>query len=325
MRNENYILGGGPAGLIAAFYNPDYKIIDKNPMGQLNLPFVPGPRILKVDEYSKRFIERLHIPYFIKTIHVGYSHDGINVVDEADKTFKQNYSQITRGTTKIEDSFLSSGENQIEVFASDNGDDLYYKVFAILTDQLKDRIIAANVSDINTKERLIGLDRTEFLYDNVISTLNINILTKLLGLQDLGLVALKKHFVQCSYNNPHDIELAKKYHYVYSTDGQESTTFKPYTRKTYFKDYIVYEMLKPFEQNAPDPQHRFMPDYIDLSHIQGNKVLKVLNNIPIQINNSIDFRNIQGIELVGRFAQWNHSIKANEIIARYERQISRNI
>lgn len=306
MRKNNYILGGGPAGLIAAFYNPEFQIIDKNPMGQLNLPFVPGPRILKVDEYSKKFIERLHIPYFIKTIHVGYSHDGKNVVDEADRQFKQNYSQITRGTTKIEDSFLSSGENKIEVFASENGDDLYYKVFAILTDLLKDRIIGANVSDINTKDRLIGLDRTEFLYDNVISTLNINIMFKLLGLQDLGLVALKKHFVQCSYDNQHDIELAKKYHYIYSTDGI-------YTRKTYFKDYIVYEFVEPYVEIAENPT------------VHSNKVLKHINNIPIQINNSIDFRNVQGIELVGRFAQWNHSIKANEIIAKYERQISRNI
>jgi len=318
MRNENYILGGGPAGLIAAFYNPDYKIIDKNPMGQLNLPFVPGPRILKVDEYSKKFIERLHLDYYLKTIHIGYASDGINVVDEATTEFKQNYSQITRGTAKIEDSFLSSGENQIEVFASSTGEDLYYKVFAILTEQLKDRIIAANVSSIDTKDRLIGLDRTDFLYDNVISTLNINILFKLLGLQDLGLVALKKHFVQCSYNNPIDIENAKKYHYIYSTDEQ-------YTRKTYFKDYIVYEMLEPFdEQNRKFNIVSGENVIFDLSQIQGNKVIKALNNIPIQINNSIDFRNIQGIELVGRFAQWNHSIKANEIIAKYERQISRN-
>lgn len=306
MRNENYILGGGPAGLIAAFYNPDYKIIDKNPMGQLNLPFVPGPRILKVDNETERFLYKNNIAYDYKTICVGYSHDGINVVDEADNVFKENYSQITRGTKKIEASFLSSGENQILIFTDPNGEDIYYKLFQTLADKFKDRTISANVSTINTKTQTIGLDETEYKYDNLISTLNINIMFKLLGLQDLGLVALKKHFVQCSYNNENDIELAKKYHYVYSTDGI-------YTRKTYFKDYIVYEFVQPYAEISDTPT------------VYGNKVLKHINNIPIQINNSIDFRNIQGIELVGRFAQWNHSIKANEIIAKYERQISRNI
>lgn len=300
MRKNNYILGGGPAGLIAAFYNPDYQIIDKNPMGQLNLPFVPGPRILKVDEYSKRFIERLGIEYTTKFIYVGYSPDGTIVEEEATQQFKEDYSKITRGTTKIEASFLSSGENEIEIFVTKTGEDLYYKVFENLTQLLEHRIINKNVEFLSTKRQVLGWEGITTPYDNVISTININILTKLLGLEPLNLVALKKHFVQCSYNQERDIENSQKFHYVYSTNGI-------YTRKTYFKDYIVYEMCQPYE------------DISDTPTIHGNKVIKALNNIPIQINNSIDFRNIQGIELVGRFAQWNHSIKANEIIAKYER------
>lgn len=298
--HEKYILGGGPAGLIAAFYNPEYQIIDKNPMGQLNLPFVPGPRILKVDEYSKKFLDRLGMEYSTKYIYVGYSPDGVIVEEEASQKFKEDYSQITRGTTKIEDSFLSSGENEIEVFITKTGEDLYYKVFETLTQLLEHRIINKNVEFLSTKRQLLGWEGITTPYKHIISTLNINILTKLLGLEPLNLVALKKHFVQCSYNNERDIEDSQKFHYVYSTDGT-------YTRKTYFKDYIVYETCEPAEH--PEPDITF----------HGNKIIKALNNIPIQINNSIDFRNIQGIDLVGRFAQWNHSIKANEIIARYER------
>ena len=47
---KNYILGGGPAGLIAAYYLKDYTLIDKNPLGQLNLPFIPGPRLLQATD-----------------------------------------------------------------------------------------------------------------------------------------------------------------------------------------------------------------------------------------------------------------------------------
>jgi hypothetical protein len=317
---QKYILGGGPAGLIAAFYNPDHIIVDKNPMGQLNLPFVPGPRILKVDDDTKAFLIKNDIKYNYKYIYVGYADDGYTVYPEATQEFKEKYSLITRGTTKIESSFLSSGENEIQIFTDENGQDLYYRLFQTLTTKFKNRTLSGNVLNINTKNKTLTLQccdpenrvpdfTTESKYEDLISTLNVNIMFKLLGLEPLNLVALKKHFVQCEYNNNRDIEDKRKYHYVYSTDGM-------YTRKTYFKDYIVYEMCEPV---IADAQGNMWGD------IQGNKILKVLNNIPIQINNSIDFRNIQGIDLVGRFAQWNHSIKANEVIQKYEQRISRNL
>ena len=33
MENKNLILGAGPAGLIAAYLNPEYKVIDSKPLG----------------------------------------------------------------------------------------------------------------------------------------------------------------------------------------------------------------------------------------------------------------------------------------------------
>ena len=44
---NNYILGGGPAGLIAAYYLKDHWVVDKKPLGQLTIPFIPGPRLLQ--------------------------------------------------------------------------------------------------------------------------------------------------------------------------------------------------------------------------------------------------------------------------------------
>jgi thioredoxin reductase len=58
----NYILGGGPAGLIAAYYFKDYKIIDKNPLGQLNIPFIPGPRLLQYTKNMDSFMKEV-VPY----------------------------------------------------------------------------------------------------------------------------------------------------------------------------------------------------------------------------------------------------------------------
>ena len=57
--NNNYILGAGPAGLIAAYYFSEYKIIDEKPLGQLNLPFIPGPRLLQATDNMKSFIKEV--------------------------------------------------------------------------------------------------------------------------------------------------------------------------------------------------------------------------------------------------------------------------
>ena len=39
-------------------------------------------------------------------------------------------------------------------------------------------------------------------------------------------------------------------------------------------------------------------------------------NLPIQIKNSIDIRRVDGVDMLGRFAQWSHQVKANEVLDR---------
>lgn len=293
----NYILGGGVAGLISAFYLNDYVIIDQNPLGQLNLPFIPGPRIIKSNENSISFIKKLGIEFQEKKVLVGYTENGHKLLDDLTDQFKKDYSLITRNTDKVESSFLSSSEKEITILT--DGTDLFYnKVFEKCYELVADRIIKSKVISINTKSKTIQTDNELMDYEHVISTLNLKILTKILNIDNevINLNCLKKHFVQCSYDNDYDINIASKnYHYIYSTNKQ-------YTRKTYFKDYIVYEMC---EEN-------------DSSHIESNKVINRICNVPIQIQNSLDIRNLHGIDLIGRYAQWNHSIKANEIINLYE-------
>ena len=296
MSKNNYILGGGVAGLIAAFYNPDYHFIDLNPMGQLNAPFIPGPRIIKDDKNSRNFLDKLKIKYAGTTAEVGYVNKqniAVHLTDE----FKKNYSIITRGTDIVEKSFLSSGESSIKIL-SDGSDDFYNSVFKKLYELVKDRHIASKVSEISLKNKVIKLeDGTLLSYDKCISTLNLNIFCSLAGISKYISPEIKtKNFVCCKYNEQVDIELSKKFDYVYSISGL-------YSRKTYFDDYIVYETILPTH---------------DSKILEGNEIIKTANNVPIQIVNSIDIQNIGGIEMLGRFAQWKHSIKSNEIIDKYE-------
>jgi hypothetical protein len=48
--------------------------------------------------------------------------------------------------------------------------------------------------------------------------------------------------------------------------------------------------------------------------IQGNKIQMKFENMPIQITNSEDIEVMCGITMLGRFAQWSHKVKANEVL-----------
>ena len=83
------------------------------------------------------------------------------------------------------------------------------------------------------------------------------------------------------------------YDYVYSVDTK-------WTRQTFFRDYIVYESVEPITED----------------YIEGNKVLMKFENLPIQIKESHNIERMDNIDLLGRFAQWSHQMKANEVLDR---------
>lgn len=327
MKEQIVILGGGVAGLVIANILPNSIVIDKNPLGQLNTPFIPGPRVFKQNETVKNFLNLFYKDYkevVEHAIKIGYIDEG-TILEEATDDFKVKYSMITRGTTKVEASFLSSGENTINIL-SDGTEHFYNKVFQNLTDNVKDRIVYDEVESISSKKKLITLKSgQEISYTKCYSTLNLKILLKLLALEptDLNLSTKPKHFVQCEYSNEKDLENANKFHYMYSTNGL-------WTRKTYFKDYIVYELsdeaVKQYNtyklcSNVTEEEiEKSQKDFL-ISVCDSNFVLNKIFNLPFQITKSMDIRNIQGIELVGRYAQWNHSIKANEVIEKFKKEI----
>tara|TARA_R110000744_G_scaffold135942_8_gene245673 strand:+ start:4731 stop:5681 length:951 start_codon:yes stop_codon:yes gene_type:complete len=304
---QNYILGAGPAGLIAAYYNKDYKVVDENPLGQLNMPFIPGPRLLQSTSRMKWFAKEIFPDLEIKVEHavIGY-HDKDGVYDLPDENFKKKYSLRTRGKSS-EGSHLSEGKTEIaHIEFGDLGEDSYKELFKRLLKIIEERgqLIKTSVKSIDTEMMRIELaDGTSSGYGNIVNTLNLNILRKLCPQVEsecdkwkFDLTTSPKSFYKCEYGFSVDEAMKSGhpstfYDYIYSIDAE-------WTRCTYFRDYMVYESTSPIKGDS----------------IQGNKINMKFEDIPIQITNSEDIESVSGIVMLGRFAEWSHKVKANEVL-----------
>lgn len=309
MKN-NYIIGAGPAGLIAAYYMEDYKIIDKNPLGQLKAPFIPGPRLLQNTKNMSELIDEIFGgDTRVEIAKIGYMENGV-VTDKPCEGFKSKYVEKTRGTKSIEGSHLSEGKNEIEhIEIGFLTEESYGEVFNRLLKIIKDRgqLIQQSISNIDVVNKTITINDDQQIhpliygkYDNIISTINLNVLSKLAPDMDIDLTEFKTK-TKCFYKTSYDwmCEQINNYSYIYSADEE-------WTRKTYFDNYIVYESVDPINSKT----------------IEENIVKIKFENLPIQIVESKNIDSINGIKMLGRFAQWNHKVKANEVLDRVKSWIN---
>ena len=305
--NKGCIIGGGPAGLIAGYYFPEFPVLDEKPLGQLNLPFIPGPRLIQRTENTERFVRSVLddaglYGYKIKTViaKVGYEQDG-SVSSMPHKGFRKSYTKLTRDKSDSESSYLSEGKNEIEHLEIESmGEHSYKFLFKTLLNiidkdrgQLKRQKVTqiSPAGFIHAKE---GLGPSMcYEYQTIINTLSLKLLAKpyyeMTGiwrgdeLKDLDLTTLPKCFYQTNKGERSEFD------YVYGhQDG--------WTRKTYFNEYMVYESVNPVKPPYP--------------------VIKQFENMPIQIKNSINIDRFDRVFMLGRFAQWNHKVKANEVLDR---------
>jgi hypothetical protein len=311
----NYIIGGGVAGLILAFYDKSYKVIDKNPLGQLNSKFQLGPRLIQKDnntfELLKNIDDIITLPIIkTKTAKIGYE-DVYGVRDNFDDEFRKRYSLITRGTEKFEQSFMSEGKSKIEHYVFKNEDNSYLFLFKTILKILRSRnqIIEDTVNYFDEKYIKIGNSHLE--YDKLVNTISLKILEKITlipsvkkYINSIDLSVAEKNFYVTKLQNYIDLDLSEQYDYIYSAKGF-------YTRKTYLQNkkvgkYIVFENQY---NSFGEPKTSF----------NENEIIQKYENIPIQIMKNINVEKIENIFMLGRFAQWNHKIKLNEVLQNISR------
>lgn len=307
MENK-YVIGGGVSGLVESYYN-NCQVIDTQFLGQLNTRFIPGVRLFEYNEKVVSFIKKIF--YELKeiviinqqVIRVGYDYGNYPVRFEANDEFKKAYSLKTRGKEEYEKSFLSSSKNIYYAIKVDNLDciDTYQFVFQKLLELLKRKnlLIKDKIKAINPVEKSLLCESDHvYQFDDLISTINLNMLLNILCFVKVEqrqyadelrnkLILLPKSFYKLPYYE-------SIYQYVYSIANV-------ITRCSYFKDYRVVET------NGEQLDQIIMIDILDK-----------YENLPLQIKDSLNLIEIFGIKLSGRYSQWNHSIKVNQIIEKYE-------
>jgi len=291
--NNNYIIGGGLSGLIFAFYNSDYKIVSSSIGGQVNSIFDLGPRILEVDKYSTQLLKDLNILNYtiIKECKIGYYYNN-EFIDRIDDNFKNIYNLKTRGFKQPESSILSSNSNIIK----------YYNISLldlsiILKNKLSNKqIIEKNVTFIDTINKQFFIENKSYSYSNLVIAISrkiYNILSNTIS--DFKFETYNKIFALVdNFNNYND-----NYNYIY------------------YINCLYHRVLK-----WGDDRH--VLEFTNVTEEQVKKYCKIYNyNIvsinllkDCQIRKSHKFTEISNINFIGRYANWRHNLKINDVIKR---------
>jgi len=302
-KNKKFILGGGTAGLLYAFYNKDYQLITKQLGGQFSAPFPLGPKYIHVDKYSKKLFEDLKLKPKIKTVKIGFFYDQKlhkkNTTEQREK-----YFQKTRGiSTKSYDTAQTSGKTEFQAFDIDP-DTLVEE----LTNKIeKDRIILDTVKAIDLDKQIIKTTKNGTLqYEHLVSTIPLNVFCSLAGKQSLADSLEYRSTTFAKHTGQYKIwcELEKKideenFNYVYLSEDKI-----PFHRITKIKDGFVYEKSGPVSPNFP-----------------LETVVLPVGQI-INTDQKIDFSNVT---FLGRYAKWQHGILINNVLQEIYESKEKNV
>jgi hypothetical protein len=297
---SKYIIGGGIAGLISAFYNKDYKIITDKIGGQMAMNNA-GPRILEVNKYSDILLKDLGLnDCDIKTATIGYRINNKFVNEINEDTRKQYYmkSRCLKDVSTVPSSIMSDGKNTIKYY-----DIEWDCILNKLTEAIFDNIIIGKVNIIDTNNNILLVntdlknpDIAYFEYDKIISTIPAPIFFRISNLNPLM-----------------ELKYAKKVFIILSNDYMNIDNY----------DYVYY----PEDKYEFHRATRLKNGRIALEYTTEHSYRSVLNkwnlfsnsysHIPIGQIISGKVQTIENVEFIGRYACWNHDIKTDDIVKKF--------
>ena len=284
MEKNNYILGAGINGLIAAHYLKDYKIIGFTNCQEAH-DFPLGPRYIHYSENVKELLSDLKLSTDTEIVKIGYFLDGA-IENTATDEFRKDYFYKTRGKGKPFKSSMSGDKNKLKVFKV-KPDELY----KTLLEKYQDRVIKEKITSINRFKLIITTEQQTYEAGKIVTTLPAPIFFRLTGEHRIAECFKAKPKIFYLVQDNFDFE---GYDYIYFADADT-----PMTRATKFGTHLIAEVA-----NIEDCEE------FEKQRVIIKKV--VLPNA--QITNKAVFGSLNPIKCIGRFACWKHNKKINEVV-----------
>jgi len=274
----NFILGGGVAGLIAAFYNQSFKIISPELGGQPAL----GPRLIQKHPKNHKLLYDLGFRKFkVKTAKIGFFYKG-KLHDTCPTSLRMEYYEKTRQVTcaKIPKSIMSDDKKTIDYY-----DVIWEDLIKALVDKVKNQWIKAKVNNIT--EKGIIFDNKYHEYKKLISTIPAPIFFKLKKQEEENLIL-------ADYRK----------HTFSAVDKSFGLASSPFDGGNY--DYIYFPDKK-IEISRATKINEDSWLYEKTGKHRGMQVLP-----RVQIKHNADFGKTNNIKFIGRYAQWKHGVNFNK-------------
>jgi hypothetical protein len=286
---DNIILGSGIAGLIYGFYNKDYKILGNKSGGQMASKFPLGARYLYKTKFTEQFLKSLYISALEKIIKVGYVENS-RFINNPDREFRKKYFMKSRGLSsfdELDETVMNCQRQQLNIYDVD-----FKEIINKLQDVIGARNITAEILSVDLKNKNISTDTGTFNFNNLVSTIPLNIFCKLAGVkpqeelktQDVTYVLLNNNFFDMS-----------NYDMVYCI-GQEK-----YHRLTATNKGIVADCLYACFNHE---LNKYFNGFVQDSCVVKNAQI-------VGLKKQIE---IPGVKLFGRYGAYNRNYRTDTLI-----------
>ncbi len=298
-----YVLGGGIAGLIWAYYNDDYFIISPEVGGQMKSEFNLGPRYLHDNETSRKFLSDLGMTIENRKskIRIGYLDEDGQWVKAPDAEYRKKYYLKSRKTTSLDGfdpSVMNGNKNEFDILTVD-----FQEIIAALSWSIGSaRFVDAWVEKVDRTENTVHMklksgDKATARYDHLVSTMPIKFFAKAVEPKlDLD-PTFDSYDMTYVYCKPDAFEWIQDSGFDYVYDLRSST---PYHRITKEKEGYVLDFFGKISDEDLATYKNLIIDY---------KTLK-----DAQLISREDVKDLEDVKFVGRYGTWDRKWKTEKVI-----------
>ena len=317
--SKTIILGNGLSALIWAAYHPNSVIIGPGKPGGMAKD-MKAPFFLHKHPATERLLKELGLSTCTREVKVGYAYSsptGTYIRDEPPKGFRDSYYRHSRRlyagcSDSVPNSVMNQGTEKFEAYE-------------ITADTLINRLIEAVISiggvfykdtirEIMVDRHTIGVygNRINALYAEVISTIPINIFQSLLPGHEHKRIYSEDSLTKIFLEGNEQLREVWKYDFVYLCPHPKNPIHHTFTSHItrMNNNYITKKTFFEYTFVAEDPVITKAMEKLTERHGEN----RVSLHPGISVRKNVGWKKYLGIRFLGRGAQWDHSIKVQDVI-----------